>query len=783
MRRRVRFLLLYAVIALPLVVNGAINALKVNANSPLDWVGSDFAPRRDYDEFCDAFGPGDVVVISWPGCTLAEERLDVLCDAIRRSSLFYDANGRWSFQRVNSGRELMATLTGPNLKLSPDEAADRIQGIFVGDDRATTSVIVTFTKAALVRRRELVNRLQSIVTHYCGVPREEQHLAGPVIDGLAVDLASQRSLDSLALPAGLVVFAVAWWALESLAAALIVCGISYYCQALTLALVDFNGDTMNALLIVMPPLIQALAVAGGIHLANYFLNALGERRPAEAASHAFRTGWLPCLLSGATTAVGLASLVASRVVPIRAFGQYAAAGVVLTTAAVLALVPGALALLPGVCFRAVDAGRRPMRHLWRIGTLLLTRYHLHVTTVGLLAMAAMGLGVGQLTTSVRIETLFSPGSRILNDYAWIEKHVGPMVPIEVLVDCDEKCQLTPAERLRLVERLRAELSRVDHVRAAIGGSAFVPRTFWARYEPPAPPGALDQLALACQPVQEQTGYLHRQSGAQVWRLTAYVSALKDIDYGEFIRIVEQRLRDQLLDEQRRLPPGITLRSTGIMPLVHAIQGQLLDDLLKSFLTAFGLIAVMMIVVEAGVLTGLAAMVPNVFPAVILFGVLGWTHTPLDIGSIMTASVALGIAVDDTLHFLTFFRRGLAAGQSRKKAVYNAYTHCGRAMMQTSLVCGLGIGVFAASEFLPTSRFAWIMALQLLAALAGDLILLPALLLGPLGRLYEAQEAPSAEALNQGHVLRKSHPRREITPEHSAFDAAPAALTRPRRKAS
>ena len=103
--------------------------------------------------------------------------------------------------------------------------------------------------------------------------------------------------------------------------------------------------------------------------------------------------------------------------------------------------------------------------------------------------------------------------------------------------------------------------------------------------------------------------------------------------------------------------------------------------------------------------------------------------------ISTASVALGIAVDDTLHFLTFFRRGMASGSSRSQAVLYGYQHCGRAMIQTSFSCGLGLLVFALSDFVPTSRFAVMMGGLLILALVGDLILLPALLLSTTGQFF------------------------------------------------
>ncbi|MEI7700359.1 MAG: hypothetical protein WCK86_11220, partial [Planctomycetia bacterium] len=116
---------------------------------------------------------------------------------------------------------------------------------------------------------------------------------------------------------------------------------------------------------------------------------------------------------------------------------------------------------------------------------------------------------------------------------------------------------------------------------------------------------------------------------------------------------------------------------------------------------------------------------------------GLMQQPMDIGSVMTASIALGIAVDDTLHFLTFFRRELnRPGANRFSAVLATYLDCGPAMIQTSVSCGIGLLVFAFSDFVPTSRFALLMAFLLMLALLGDLLMLPALLLSPFGRLFQ-----------------------------------------------
>jgi predicted RND superfamily exporter protein len=122
-----------------------------------------------------------------------------------------------------------------------------------------------------------------------------------------------------------------------------------------------------------------------------------------------------------------------------------------------------------------------------------------------------------------------------------------------------------------------------------------------------------------------------------------------------------------------------------------------------------------------------SMIPNVFPAVLVFGTMGWLGIMVDVGAMMTASVALGIAVDDTLHFLTWFRRSRAAGRSQHASIIDAYDRCAIAMTQTTITAGAGLLVYVLSDFQPVSQFGLLMAILLAAALVGDLVLLPALL--------------------------------------------------------
>ncbi|MDE0862224.1 MAG: MMPL family transporter [Rubripirellula sp.] len=200
--------------------------------------------------------------------------------------------------------------------------------------------------------------------------------------------------------------------------------------------------------------------------------------------------------------------------------------------------------------------------------------------------------------------------------------------------------------------------------------------------------------------------------------------------------------------------------TGVVPVVYKAQRTLLTSLTHSIAMAFVLIALVMIWLlnpgrlpvgwmkpsnlGNGLAAGLISMIPNVFPVLIVFGVMCHLNIEIDIGTMMTASVAMGVAVDDTIHFLSWFRAHLDEGMSRVEAVIQSYRRVGPAMTQTTIVGGLGLFVFALSTFTPTQRFGTLMLVMLLAALVGDLILLPALLAGPAGRFFKPRDQRRAK---------------------------------------
>jgi predicted RND superfamily exporter protein len=180
--------------------------------------------------------------------------------------------------------------------------------------------------------------------------------------------------------------------------------------------------------------------------------------------------------------------------------------------------------------------------------------------------------------------------------------------------------------------------------------------------------------------------------------------------------------------------------TGVVPLVYKAQRTLLEGLVDSTFWSFVTITPLLILVARSFWAGLVAMIPNAVPVLLIFGGMGWLGIDVDIGSMMTASIALGVAVDDTIHFLTWYREALRDAPDRRSAILKAYQCCATPTFQSAVISGLGLSIFAFSTFTPTQRFGYLMLAILMMGMFAELIFFPALLASPLGRVFKPAKA-------------------------------------------
>jgi predicted RND superfamily exporter protein len=356
------------------------------------------------------------------------------------------------------------------------------------------------------------------------------------------------------------------------------------------------------------------------------------------------------------------------------------------------------------------------------------------------AFVMLAVGLTKIQTSVQPVRFLPPDSRWITDTDWYRQHVGPLASAEIVIGLRNDCGLSFADRMRVVRDVQIRVAQLDRIEGAASCATFAPKLGRFRGGSAAMGSyirraAADRMLLHNRDEFIEGRYLAEDGVWERWRIEARVSSFSDLDYDAFDKGLEEEAESVLADAG--IPAeAVQVTNTGGVPLVFTAQDELLDALKFSFTLAVCLVAVVMTLVLRSLSAGLLAMIPNVFPALATFGVMGWMETVVGVGAMMTASIGLGIAVDDTLHFLTWYRRASSEGASRREAIRTAYRRCAAAILHTTLIAGLALFVFFFSSFQPVSQFGLLLFMLLVAALVGDLLLLPALLATPLGALFQ-----------------------------------------------
>ncbi|MBI1346543.1 MMPL family transporter [bacterium] len=566
---------------------------------------------------------------------------------------------------------------------------------------------------------------------------------------------SQFHHRSVILSSALAGAVLAFVLLRSIRLATIILFAGLYTTFLTLSLVPATGGSMNMVLVVMPTLLMVITISGGIHIANYWKHAAGQSGPT-AVIESCRAATKPCVLAAVTTAIGLASLCSSSLSPVRDFGLYSSIGTLLSVAMVLIGVPSLMLLWPGTPPHEAELEHPGWRGLGRLMT-----WHPTVQTLFSFGLCfAMSYGLTMFRTETKVIRYFPDSSRIVQDYWFIENHLAGIVPVETIVKFDTHAQ-SQANFLDRMEMVRAVQERLrDHaeITGCISLADFQPvaelpdensllatsryhkraNTAEERVRNGEIKGVEAFYHVADQPHQmrETPPRFLNQAGDELWRITSQVNVMTKADYGVILDDIH-RISQEVL----RLQPGADHVVTGTVPLFLRTQQAVLDSLITSSFMAFGIILLIFIVQLKSIPAGLVSMIPNVVPITMVFGAISYFDIRIDIGTMITASIALGMAVDGTLHFLEWFKKEMQSGKSRQDAVISTVSHCGPAIWQTSWVIALGLLVLLPAELLLISRFGWLMAAMIAVAAWGDLILLPQILASPLGRLFEPRQKP------------------------------------------
>lgn len=587
--------------------------------------------------------------------------------------------------------------------------------------------------AIAVRPRSLHNSLQRLSIH------QSLHAAvrSAGLDDSLVAVSGQTALDVAqlltttrdtliflpgTLTMGLVL--VAWmfrnWLAVGAATAVITASI-----VSTVALLAIAGQPFTLITAILPPLMVALSLALLIHWYNGLAIAAqaGWKGP-QRVKKAWETFEKPALFTALTTAAGLVSLSMSTIPPIRALGQAAAVGVVLQYLIVVWLLPPIFARWDKGGWtsrgRGISLLNAPVRRLRSLGMR---------QPVWIVASTALLLGLGApRIADVHVETdvfrFFAEEHPINRANVLFREHLSGVTALEVVFETPTRDGLMEVERLGAIRDFRdwvAERPQVDRVVSMVD---MIEEMHWAFHaEDPEYRQLPETSPLVAQ-------YLFVYDGIDLYELVDRDFQVTRVLLN--LNVSGTQLITDFISEVDRFLTRADLGDTGFQiagsgRLLADQQQLLIRGQLLGLAIAVLLIFLLMALLWRSITASLLCLLPNLSPIVLIFIAMGIFGLWLDTATAMIAGVAVGIAVDDTIHVFHGYRNRRLAGRSHVWALARTYQHAGRAVTATTLILATQFLVLTASDFLPIVEFGLLTAVGLIAALLFDLLVLPALL--------------------------------------------------------
>lgn len=681
-----------------------------------------------YNRFREAFGSDEYVIAAYTGKDLFDpEALDAQLDTydlirkvpnVRRVSglpqVYEEVFGAEDAEELK--KDFLSTPFYKNFLISEDGT---VAGLFLETEQPEQ----------VEGRRELIRgieaSLQPLRDHGFQV-----HLVGPpALHLIMEDISSReaRRTFPVALVCSLLMMIFLFRSFRAMLVAVLSTGLTI---VLVVGLMGLLGQPMNMVTSVMPVLLWVLGLANIIHITRSYQECHASINSVHlSVTAAMRDKALPCALAALTTAFGFLSLLLANMRPIRELGAFASAGLLISLMVNLSVGP----LLIGL-FRVPAHGKkspRPMR--WAVGAGNFAMQHSRMVLFA--GAAIVGLTLYSLTL-LRVEsntlTFLPDDSETVQTYDFVSQRLTGLYSLEVVVVTpngwlDERCW-EPIEELTRKLTAQAGVARVvsplDLVKKLNQWDHdFDP----AHYMLPGNGAAAEALVGELdEPAQEELNRIVSADGKQL-RLSVLV---RDTDSSRFMRIKNDA--EALL---KTMPPPLDGYATGIVLQLAEAQLGLVTTQISSFSFAFVSIFLCILIGLRSWRLTLVSFAPNLLPILSAFGVMALLDVPLDPATVMVASVALGIAVDNAIHLLTACKTAQQQENSLHAAVGTALAKVGPPITISTATACMGFFALGWSAFTPIHYFGVLSCFAMLMALVADVFLVPAILKTLWGRWF------------------------------------------------
>ena len=495
--------------------------------------------------------------------------------------------------------------------------------------------------------------------------------------------------------------------------------------AASMGFAGWIGTVFTPINSVVPTIVLTIAVADSIHIVTSAL--AGIRRGLgrnEAIAQSLRGNAAPVFITTVTTAIAFLSMNASEAPPIRDMGNLVALGVICAWAYSMTLLPAMLSLLP-LRARAVRTPRLPFFE--RLAGYVIERRTV-LLGFGALLTVVMAAGILRIEWTDNWSRMFDDRYEIRRDSDFVIENLTGLESLEYSLNAGYEGGIADPDYLRKVDAFAEWFRQQPEVHHVLAFSDFMKRLNKNLHgDDPAFYRLPEARDLAAQ-------YL----------LLYELSLPFGSDLNNLIDIAKSATRMSVVvgnlsaQQQRELDaraqvwlhahaPDLANPATGVTIVFAHLSQRNMASMLRSTMLAMGLISLILIWVLRSLRLGLISLVPNFVPAAISFGLWGYLVGHVGLAGSMTTAIAFGLIVDDTIHFLSHYRKARLDGLPATEAVRSTFGAVGPALWTTTLVLAAGFLVFTASGFQATWALGMMVTITILVAIAADFLLLPTLL--------------------------------------------------------
>lgn len=504
----------------------------------------------------------------------------------------------------------------------------------------------------------------------------------------------------------------------------------------TLGMMGLFGVAFTVPNMILPSFLLAVGVGASVHILSLIYRHYEQNNnKREAIVYAMGHSGLAVVMTSLTTAVGVASFATTEMAPVAYLGIFGGAGVLFSLIYTIVLLPTLLFLLP-LKVRFVNKRGGPALQD-RFGRFLdwvsdmSTGYPKTITAITV-ALLVVGLASAmQLRFSHDTLKWLHPSWPCRQATEKIDEVLGGTITLEVLVDTGRENGLYDPYILKSLDELAEEFDKFDDGLIKVAKASSIADILKEIHQ------ALNENRPEFYTVPEngdlipQEFLLFENSGSDdlekvtdsAFRVGRFSVLVPWVDVFRYVPLVNKIEHDF----QEKLGTKATISTTGILRLfIHTVTAAS-KSMAEGYVSAVILITIMMILMVGKIRLGLLAMIPNLSPVVLVIGLMHWLRLPLDTYTMMIGTIALGLSVDDTVHFMNGFRKYYDETGDVKVAINKTLHTSGRAMLVTSIVLTIGFLAFTCASMRNVVNFGWLTGLTIMLALVADFFSVPAIL--------------------------------------------------------